>query len=153
MWYIWTPSIGYLARLFSKHTFLHLIFQYVSPQVSVKKLPIRNQDSPYPAFWRFEFHVCCLWFRLDNQSLVCVHSVVLSFSWLCLTVFLIIFRGHTLLSLFICHLPERHMMSTHVYSSSPFVFTIVWVWHFYPLSFAFFIRLKMNTHTHIPNPN
>ena len=96
MWYIWTPSIGYLARLFSKHTFLHLIFQYVSPQVSVKKLPIRNQDSPYPGFWRFEFHVCCLWFRLDNQSLVCVHSVVLSFSWLCLTVFLIIFRGHTL---------------------------------------------------------
>ena len=36
------------------------------------------------------------WFRFDIQSLVYVHRVGLSYSWLFLTVFLIIFRGHTL---------------------------------------------------------
>ena len=29
-------------------------------------------------------------------------------------------------------------MSTHVWTSSVFVFIIVWVWHFYPLALAFF---------------
>ncbi len=37
-----------------------------------------------------------LYFRLDSQSLVCVHSVDLKGSWLFLTVFLIISRGPTL---------------------------------------------------------
>ncbi len=91
----WTSSMGYLARLFFKHTFLHLIFQFAS-QGSVQELPIRNQDSPYQGFWRFEFHVRCPWFRFDIQSLVYVHRVGLSYSWLFLTVFLNIFRGHTL---------------------------------------------------------
>ena len=41
----------------------------------------------------------------------------------------------------------RHMMSTHVWASSAFVFIIVWVWHLYPLDF-FFIRLKINSLNH-----
>ena len=65
-------------------------------QDNVQELPIRNPDSPYQDFWRFEVHDRCLRFRLDSQSLVCVHSVGLRFSWLFLTVFLIISRGPTL---------------------------------------------------------
>ena len=42
----WTPSTGYLARLPTKHTFLHLTFQFVS-QRNVQELPIHNQDSLY----------------------------------------------------------------------------------------------------------
>ena len=96
----WTSSTGYLPRLFFKHTFLHLIFQFVS-QDSVQELPILNQISPYQGVWWFEFHVLCLWFRFDIQSLFFVYRVDLSFSCLFLTVFLIIFRGHTLF-VFMC---------------------------------------------------
>ena len=42
------------------------------------------------------------------------------------------------LSLCICHLPKRHMMSTCVWVSSVFIFLIVWAWQFYPLAFALF---------------
>ena len=117
----WTPSTGYLPRLPTKHTVLHLTFQFVS-QGNVQELPIHNQDSPYPDFWWFEFHVVCLRFRLDSQSLVDVHSVDLGFSWFFLT--------------------KWHMMSIHVWSSSAFVFIIVWVWHLYPLTFVSFYSVE-----------
>ena len=59
----------------------------------------------------------------------------LVFSWRCFWSF---FAVLPYLSLCICHLPKRHMMSIHVWSSSVFVFIIVCVWHLYPLAFAFF---------------
>ena len=90
----WTPSTGYLARLPTKHAFV-MNYQFIS-QGNVQELPIRNQDSLYQGFWRFEVQFRCLRFRLDSQSLVCVDSVGLRFSWLFLTVFLIISRGPTL---------------------------------------------------------
>ena len=68
----WTPTIGYLARLPTKHNIVNQVF------------------------CRFEVHIRYLRFRLDSQSLVCVHSVDLRFSWLFWTVFLIISRGPTL---------------------------------------------------------
>ncbi len=89
------PFRQVFARPFFKHIFLHLIFQFAS-QGSGQELPIRNQDTPYQGFWRFDFQFRCFWFRFDIQSVVCVHGVGLSFSWLCLTVFLISFCGHTL---------------------------------------------------------
>ncbi len=58
----------------------------------------------------------------------------LGFSWLCSWSFFVV---TPYLSFCICHLPKRHMMSTHVWTSSAFVFIIVWVWHFYPLVFVF----------------
>jgi hypothetical protein len=89
------PFSQVFPRSFFKHIFLHLIFQFAS-QDSVQELPIRNQDSPYQGFWRFEFQFRCFWFRFDIQSVVCVDGVGLTSSWISLMVFLISLRGHTL---------------------------------------------------------
>ncbi len=77
--------------------------------------------------------------------LVCIVLTLdfLGFSWRCSWSFFVV---PPYVSLCICHLSKWHMMSIHVWTSSVFVFIIVWPWHLYPWpsSFSFLILLKIN---------
>ncbi len=70
-------------------------------------------------------------------------SAILGFSWRCSWSFIVV---TPYLSLCIYHLPKWHMMSTYVWTSSAFIFMIVWVWLFNPLTFSLFYSDE-NKHT------
>ena len=90
----WTSSNGYLVRLFFKHTCLHLILHFAS-QISFQELLIHNQDSPYQDSG--DSSSMFVVFGFDSIFKVWFMCIGLAFySWLFLTVFLIIFRGRTL---------------------------------------------------------
>ncbi len=99
---------------------------------------IRSSDDSSSMFVVFGFDlifkVWFVWIGLD---------LVFGFSWRCSWSFVVV---STYLSLCICHLPNRHMMSTYGWGSSVFIFIIVWTWNFYSLTFALFYSDE-NKHT------
>jgi hypothetical protein len=93
--------------------------QFVAQDSAQDLITWRIQNLPYPGFSRYEFHVRCLYIRLDSQSVVCFHSVDFGSSCRVLMIFINISCG-------------RHMMSGHVWSLSSFVFILVLEWHLLP---------------------
>ena len=80
---------------FSRHTTWYIGYLQFVGQDSAQELIIHIQDIHYTGFSRSEFHVRCLCIRLDNQRVVCVHSVGLGSSYLVLVIFLDNSRGST----------------------------------------------------------
>ncbi len=108
----------------------------------IKVHPIRASGDSSSMFVVFGFDLIIkVWFVY-----IVLTSTFLGFSWRCSWSFFVV---TPYISLCICHLPKRHMMSTNVWVSSTFVFIIVWTWQLYPLLFTFFYSAEIKKQTFI----
>ncbi len=114
-----------------------LLFRQFVSQDIFDELHIRNQNSSLQGVWWSEVHVRCLRFRLDSQSVVCVHIVGNFLS--CSGGFLDRFSWFHFINLFvhiIC-LSDTWWVFNYSLSLINFVFIIVLVWHLHPSVFVF----------------
>ena len=91
---------------------------------AIRTHPIRASGDSSSMFFVFGFDL------IFKVFFVCIGLALafLGFSWRCSWSFFVV---TPYLSLSVCHLPKRHMMSTYVWASSAFIITYIeWYWFF-----------------------